>query len=265
MLDIAEQLELLRQRIAARNESDLPVNYLQHVAITQTGDVFNLDFYGECFDESYEDLLSTLATPEVAPCIRSLILRGPDEGANGTQNWDITPLLATDAMFSQLETFSIQLNQPAAHNRPIIGSDEDEDQGGILAQLLAKSPRIQELTVPSAPNAAFFEVGQRPIRFLSVDAGYDTQDFVHNLAKSSCFPNLQCLEWGEYHETYLDNYSINCTPTKHYQEMFHSNAFDSVQRFVWRNPVCTDSDIQALQALRPNLQLLVVYYSDHYA
>ncbi len=262
MPDVAEQLESLRRRIADRNDPDTSADCLQHLAITQTGDVFNLDFYGDCFEESFDDLLSTLAAPDVARGIRSLILRGPDEGANGTHNWDIEPMLATDASFPQLETFSIQLNQPADHNRSIVGSDYDED--GILAQLLFKSPRIQELTVPSAPNGAFFDVGERPIRLLSVDAGYDTQDFVSNLAKSSCFPNLQCLEWGEYNETYLDEYLANCTPTEYYQELFRSDAFGSVTRFVWRNPVCTDDEIKELKELKPNLQLLVVRSSDDY-
>lgn len=263
MSDVAEQLESLQQRISACNEADTPTDYLQRVTLTQTGDAFNVDFYGDCFDESYDDLLNTLTIPGVAPYIRSLILRGPDEGANGTHNWDIEPLLATDAMFPQLETFSVQLTQPADHNRSIIGSIYEED--GILARLLAKSPRIQELTVPSAPNAAFFDVGQRPIRFLSVDAGYDTQDFISNLAKSSCFPTLQCLEWGEYHETYIDDYLANCTLKEDYQGLFRSNAFGPVTRFVWRNPVLTDEDIKELKAIKPGLQLLVVRYSNDYA
>lgn len=263
MADVAEQLESLRQRIAARNATDTPTDYLQHVAITRTADVFHVDFYGGSYDESYHDLLNTLAMPDIAPFVRSLILRGPDEGANGTHNWDIAPLLATEASFPQLKTLSIQLNRPADHNRAIVGSDYEES--GILARLLAKTPRLEELTVPSAPDAAFFDVGERRIRFLSVDAGYDTQAFILNLAKSSCFPNLQCLEWGEYHETYIDNYVANCTPTVHYHALFQSSAFNSVTRFVWRNPICEDLDIKELKALRPNLQLLVVRYSDHYA
>lgn len=262
MPDVAEQLEALRQRIAGRNEPDMPGAYLQRLAITSTASQFNLDFYGETLEDSYFDLLATIAKPEIAPHIRSLILRGPDEGANGTHNWDIGPLLETDAAFPELETFSVQLNQPADHNRSVIGADYDED--GILAKLLAKSPKMREFTVPSAPNAAFFGVGQRPIRFLSVDAGYDTQDFISNLAKSSCFPNLYCLEWGEYNETYMDDYLASCTPVDHYRQLFQSGAFAKVARLVWRNPVCTDDEINELKELKPDLQLLVVRFSDHY-
>lgn len=262
MPQILEQLDALRRRIADRNEPDTSAEYLQHLAITQTGDVFNLEFYGDCFEESFDDLLNTLAAPAVARSIGSLILRGPDEGANGTHNWDIEPMLATVATFPQLKTFSIQLNQPADHNRSIVASDYDED--GILALLLSKSPRMQELTIPSAPSQAFFEVGERPLRFLSIDAGYDTQDFIANLAKSSCFPNLQCLEWGEYNETYTDENLANCTPTESYRELFQSGAFGSVTRFVWRNPVCTDDEIRELKAMKPGLQLFVVRHSADY-
>lgn len=262
MPNVSEQIESLRRRIGQRNESDVPGTYLQRLAVTQTDDQFNLDFYGDSFEDNYFDLLNTIAQADIAPQMRSLILRGPDEGANGTHNWDIEPLVATDATFLNLDTFAIQLNQPADHNRSIVSSDYDEN--GILAKLLAKSPKLCELTVPSAPNAAFFDVGERPIRFLSVDAGYDTQDFISNLAKSSCFPALYCLEWGEYNETYMDDYLANCTPTHHYRELFQSNAFRPIARFVWRNPVCTDDEINELKNLKPDLQLLVVRFSDHY-
>ncbi len=263
MPDLAEQLESLRQRIASGNDPDTSAEYLSRLAVTQIDNVFHLDFYGGCFENGFADLLNTVATPDVAPAIASLQLRGPDEGANGTHNWDIEPMVATDATFAQLETFSIQLNQPADHNRSIVGAGYDED--GLLSRLLSKSPRIQSLTVPSAPNRAFFDIAERPLRFLSVDAGYDTQDFISNLAVSSCFPNLQCLEWGEYNETYIDDYRVNCTPMENYHELFRSKAFDAVRRFVWRNPICEDDEIKELKAMKPELQILIVRYSDDYA
>ena len=262
MTDVAAQLESLRARIASHNEADTSPENLQYLAIIQTGDVFHLDFYGECFEKSFIDLLNTIAAPDVARSIGSLVFRGPDEGANGTLNWNIEPMLATDATFSRLERFSIRLNQPGDHNCPIAGADYDEN--GVLAKLLSKAPRVHELTVPSAPDSSFFEVGERPVRCLSVDAGYDTQDFVANFARSSCFPNLKCLEWGEYNQTHMDDYLENCTPMEHYQELFRSNAFGSVTKFVWRNPACTDDEIKDLKTLKPGLQLLVVRYSDEF-
>lgn len=262
MPNVAEELESLRHRIADLNDAELPAAYLQSLAITQIGDVFHLDFYGDCFEEGYEDLLNTLANPEIAARVRSLILRGPDEGANGTKNWDIEPLLATKASFPELETFAIQLNRPADHNRSVVAADHEEH--GVLARLLTKAPRLQELTVPSAPNSSFFETGHRPLRFLSVDAGYDTQNFISHLAGSTCFPELRTLEWGEYHENYMDDYLTRCTSLDDYRELFQSEAFGSVTRFVWRNPVCTEEEIRELKALKPDMQLLVVRCSNEY-
>ena len=258
MSNPAEQLEALRLRIAARNEAE---GAADSIGISQAGEVFHLNIDGG--SETFEDLMDTLAKPDVAPFISSLVLRRPDEGANGTNNWDIELLVQTEAMYSQLEAFSIQLGQPADHNRSIVAASYDED--GVLARLLAKSPRLQALTAPSAPDTAFFEVGERPLRFMSIDAGYDTQNFILNLARSSCFPDLQCFEWGEYRETYVDDYLDNCTPIEHYRELFQSPAFRSVRRFVWRNPACANEEIRELKATtRPDLQLLVVRYSCEY-
>lgn len=259
MLTIKDKLESLQKRIANYNESDTPVDYLQHLTVTQTGSTFNLEFYGDCFDDSYYDLLNTVATPDISTSICSLIFRGFDRGANGTHNWDIEPLIKTDARYINLKTFSIQLNKPTDRNRSIVATNYDED--GVIARLISKSPQIQELTVPSAPNSAFFNVGKRPISFLSIDAGYDTQNFISNLANSSCFPDLKYLEWGEYNETYINDYLSHCTTIQNYKELFQSKAFASVKYFVWRNPVCTDSELKELKKLRPDLRFFTVQYS----
>ena len=265
MSDAREQLASLQQRIIDANDEELPVEYLSRLAVVPAGDFFHLDFYGDSFEEGYEDLLTTLTLPEIAASLQSLILRGPDEGANGTKNWDLEPLLSADVSFPQLETFSIQQTQPGDHNCPIVGPEYEEN--GQIAQLLAKSPQLRELTVPSAPNAEFFNVGERPLRHLSVDAGYDTQYFIANLASSSCFPELLCLEWGEYNEASSDDDCSKCTAWDDYRALFESKAFSTVGKFVWRNPVCSEDEIQELKKLKPDLQLqlLIVRFSSDYA
>jgi hypothetical protein len=261
-MNVAQQLEALQRRIARRNDTETPVKYLQRLAVTQVGALFHLDFYGNSFDESDEDLFNTLAQPEIAPHIRSLTLRGSDTGANGTRVWDIDSLLATNASFSSLESFVIQLNKVSDHNRTVVGTDYEEN--GVLAKLLSKAPNLRELTAPSAPNADLFTVGERPLRYMSIDAGYDTQNFILNLSQSSCFPYLDCLEWGEYQETYMEDFRERCTPYSYYQDLFQSQAFAGVRRFVWRNPVCTEDEIKDLKKLRPKLQLLIVRASADY-
>ena len=56
---------------------------------------------------------------------------------------------------------------------------------------------------------------------------------------SSAFRDLSSLEWGEYNETYVDDFRANCTPLEEYRTLFSSEAFRNVKRFVWRNPVCS--------------------------
>ena len=175
----------------------------------------------------------------------------------------LTPLVGTNAIFPCLKSFTIQQAKPSDHNRSIVGASYDEN--GVLARLLRQSPTLQHLTVPSAPNADFFEVGTRPIQFLSVDAGYDTQRFIANLSESRSFPDLRCLEWGEYNETYMENWQANSTPFSDYERLFRSMAFLGVNRFVWRNPVCSKENIQELKGDRPGLQMLIVRFASEYA
>lgn len=262
MSTTAHQIESLRQRISSRFDPNEEGLYEARLAVGQVGELFDLDFYGESFDEPLGQLWELIAQPDIAPAIRTLILRGPDEGANGSNNWDLEPLLAHQATFSNLETLSVQQSQPGEHNRRIVGGDYEEN--GVLGRLLAQAPVLQNLTAPSAPAANFFAGSEHPLRFLSIDAGYDTQAFIRNLAGSQVFPELTCLEWGEYNETYLADYQQQCTPFADYRGLFASPLFAGVRRFVWRNPNCTADEIQELKALRPKLQMLVIRTSEQY-
>jgi hypothetical protein len=99
-----------------------------------------------------------------------------------------------------------------------------------------------------------------------VDSGYDTQNFIENLAASSSFPNLGRLEFGEYNETYMDDFASHCTPKEDYRRLFTSPAFGSVRFFRWRNPVFSREEIAELRALCPQkgLQFQVIRSSAEY-
>lgn len=235
---------------------------LKRVCVTAAVDQLHVEFYGTPFDEALQEVLTAIITPEVAAVLASLSFRGPDEGANGTRNWDLSLLGDCDVGFPQLRELSIEQTKPADHNRSIVAATFEEE--GVLARILARAPALESLVTPSAPDASFFQVGERPLRFLSVDAGYDSQSFIRNLARSSCFSDLRCLEFGEYNEKYMENFADQCTPMADYQALFTSSAFKSVGRFVWRNPACPAAKIGELKAMRPDLQLLVVRTSADY-
>jgi hypothetical protein len=232
------------------------------LSIVEHNKLFYLDLYYDGLSDCYQCFLNTLINQKVADQIGALILRGADEGANGVQNWDITNIVESNVVFPNLTGLYFPLNSSERHNRVVIGRDYFEN--GVLARLLEKTPAIREFRVPSAPNHDFFQVGSRPLLHLSIDAGFDTQNFIRNFSNSACFPVLNCLEWGEYNETYMDDFQSRCTAFVDYELLFCSKAFESVKRFVWKNPVVSAEQLRQLKALRPELQLLVLRDSAQY-
>src|SRR5215207_5236119 len=171
-------------------------------------------------------------------------------------SFGLEPLISKGPGFPFLQTFSVELNQPSDHNRAVIASSYDED--GAIARLAQMCPSLAYLTVPSAPSSDFFKVALPSLRFLSVDAGYDTQDFLRRFASSDGFPSLRCFEWGEYSEYYMDDWRASCTPFAAYEALFASAAFQTVKRFVLRQPALTSEHITALRTLRPELQFMLI-------
>lgn len=235
------------------------------LSIVEFGGLVHVDYCGSPFSSVYSRYLQILNTRAVAETLASIVLRSPDTGANGTCNWDLGELIRGDVEFPKLELFAVQQNSPGDHNRKILASMYEEE--GILGTLLRKAPNLDALVAPSAPDASFFEVREHPLRHLNVDAGFDTQSFIANLASSSSFPGLRSLEWGEYNETYMDTFPQGCTPFADYCSLFGSPAFAQVNAFTLRNPVCTTDQIATLRNLRPRssgLQFKIVRCSAEY-
>jgi hypothetical protein len=256
--------QLLRRLTEVAN-ADRDPEFHARLSVLDIGDRLYLDYFGSPFDESYDELCKTIILPDVASRLESLSLRSPaDVGSNGTRNWDISALVNYQIPFPNLRSFAIEQNAPGAHNRIIVGADYEE--AGVLGRLLNMAPSLETLIVPSAPDETFFAPGRRPLRFLSVDAGYDSQNFICNLAGSSCFFQMETLEFGEYNETYLDDFPRGCTPFDDYRRLFKSEVFSRLRTFVWRNPVCSEEEIAELRSLRPKgeLQIQIVRFSARY-
>jgi hypothetical protein len=256
-------LAAVQANVRRRNSSQ-PI-HADHecVAICPSADGFDVDFWGDAAGESYGELMEALGSPAVAETLRTLSIRGPDVGANGTRNWDLTALVGKGAPFPRLESVKIQQTAPSDHNKSIVAASYDEE--GVLARLLSAAPNLSVLISPSAPNAEFFAPSSRPIGYLDVDAGYDTQNFIRNLARSTCFPELYSVAWGEYNETYMEDFAQQTTPIEDYRELFTSQALARVRAFEWRNPALGDDQIRELRRLRgPDFSLKVVRYSSDF-
>jgi len=258
-------VEQLQRRLTDAEDPNRAPWFHARLSAQEIGERLHLDFCGSPFDEPYYQLCQTVILPDVAFRLGSLSLRSPaDDGTNGTRNWDLEPLVEAQTSFPNLRSFFVEQNGPGDHNRVIVAAEYHE--AGVIGRLLRKAPSLEALTVPTAPDATFFAVEDHPLRFLSVDAGYDTQGFIRNLADSSCFSQLETLEFGEFNETYLDDFPSGCTPFDDYRRLFRSEAFGAVRVFVWRNPICSEAEIKELRSLQPkrDLQIQIVQFSSRY-
>lgn len=264
-MDPIHPLERLRAKLSAPTESYLNSALYARLSTVEYKGRLHVDFFGSPLDAPYAELCEILRSLNVANKLSSLVLRTPDDGANGTCNWDLSGLVEAETVYPTLRLLSIQQNGPSDHNRMIVG-DAVFDEAGVLGTVIRKAPVLDALITPSAPNKTFFDVRNHPLRHLSVDAGYDTQNFIAHLAESKSFPGLESLEFGEYNETYLETFPQGCTPFADYQRLFRSCAFASVRRFTWRNPMCAPAEIEALRARRPSSELAfkIVRFSQEY-
>lgn len=251
-----EQMSELQQAISGRNEQEWDDESCEKLLFCPIAGLLHVEFYGSPFDESFEDFIQTVCRPSVATHIRSIVFRGPDEGANGTRNWDFKPLLDSNVIFPNLKSLVVEPTLPEHHNHTIIASSYEEE--GQIAQLLAKAPALESLTVPSAPDETFFNVGSYPLKNLRVEAGYDTQNFILNFSQSHCFTQLRVLDFGDYNQRDMEDYPAGCTLSEHFEQLFRSEAFSSIVRFVLRNSILSAEQLVELQKLKKECQFMVI-------
>jgi hypothetical protein len=260
MKDAFEALQKLQQKIIKQNDfnyfdNDFDNDY-ERLLLMEINNVLHIEFYGNAMGDFFYELQEIVCNPIVSPYISFIAFHGSDDGANGTTNWDFTSLIDSNAVFLNLSSFFVETYQPERHNCPIIAYSLEEE--GMIAKMVSKMPRLQFLTVPSAPDISFFEIGKFPLKYLRLDAGYDHQDFILNLSKSNCFPDLEVLDYCEYSEQYLvDKY----TPIEDFVDLFKSKAFSNVYNFVLRNPSFSLKECKELSRLRENLTFRLVWSS----
>jgi len=259
-----QPLEALQVDLSAPADRFNDPSLYPRLFVLGVAELLHVDFYGAPFEEAFDKLCERLVLPEVAPRLASVVLRAPDEGHNGTCNWDLTVLVEAEGGFPALKYFAIEQNGPDQHNRRIVA--EEYEESGAIGRLLRKAPVLDALVVPSAPDRSFFGVTGHPLRYLSVDAGYDTQGFVRELASSRSLPGLRALEFGEYSETYMDDFAARCTPLGDYELLFKSPVFRALNSFTLRNPVLSSQELSHLRSLAPrkDLQFKVVRCGSEY-
>ncbi len=214
--------------------------------------LLELDYYVDVEDEFYEEILELLAFRDFAPLLTSLRLTAPDEGINGTRSWNLEPLTRGEGTYQNLRIFDIQRPKPGHRNRSILG---DLAEDGIVARLLDKMPNLEQLFIHSAPTLAFFERNPHPLKHLIIQTGYDSQNFIINLARSSCFSQLKTLDFTDYSETYIKDYPQYQTPKQHYLELFNSPALPSLEVLTLRYSPLREEETEELKKTQLGSQL----------
>lgn len=236
----------------------------------------HVEYHGpSCEDEALTALFDVLADPDVAESLASLALTGPDEGANGTREWILTPLLDTDVEFPRLRQLYVRPTEPDDHNFSLISkAGAAMEEAGEIARLCRKAPRLTDLTVPNAPDASFFAVSLPALCFLRVGGGYDTQRFVANLARATNLPSLCALDFSESIDVFLrwpeGEHPPRPTPFSAFEVLVGGRFSTQLRALTLRNTCLSRAELEALQARAPSLQLKVIQathggYVQHFA
>ncbi|ANY67355.1 hypothetical protein BBD42_13375 [Paenibacillus sp. BIHB 4019] len=243
------------------------------VSFAQVGDQYELMFYGVGFDEDpsiaaddfdYETnypfvkFLEFICLPEVAPHLASLTFTGPDEGANGLNEWNFSRIVHSEAEFSALRSFLIQLTDSGDHNVRFIGSDYEEEHG-MVTKLLAKMPAVLIFQTPTVPDEAFFAIEGHPLRELRLQVGFTEEAFITRLADCPYYTELRQLDFSERIET-IDDVPEDAIPYTSYEALFASGRFKRQPHFHFklRHSTLTLDEVIALGKLQPNVQFLFI-------
>ncbi|EJO70537.1 hypothetical protein LEP1GSC044_2225 [Leptospira kirschneri serovar Grippotyphosa str. RM52] len=251
--------KLIKFKELLENNGNLEIENSDRVVLLKSKELYHLEFYGNPAEDNYYKLLEIICDKEISEKLKSIDFKGPDKGANGTRNWDLNALVNGSAFFKNLEYFAIEKTKSDHHNRTIIGESYQED--GVLAKLVIKCPKLRVLISPSAPNSDFFRNQHNTLELLNVSAGYAHENFIENLSIYNCFPMLTNLQFGEYNETYMNNYLDLTTPFDHYKKLFSSGILKNLRMFILENPVCSEEELSEIKTLLKDCQFRVIRWS----
>jgi hypothetical protein len=261
---VAALFALLRAAIARKNqEADLDATHPWHHQLTarESDDLLDVEYRGEYelwFEDEttvpvLQDLLRLLASAEVAPRLRSFTYRTEAVlAANGTYDYNIDPLVEREGRFPNLTRLSLDQGG-GEHGYKILTSPlsgDDWHEAGVLARLLDRAPRLEDLVTPVPPGDSFFRGPRHPLRSLDVDAGYGHADFIRHLAGCSRFPELRRLAFTEYRQSYLDDWREQTTRFEDYALFFASPVAARLESIRLREVDLTPDQTRRLHDVR---------------
>jgi hypothetical protein len=248
----------------AVDDEDSGTDFLaDRVLVAPCGLGFAVEYHGRCYGDAWEEFLAGICKQQVADHIVSIVIGGPDEGANGIRDWAFDTLIKTDARFPALRHFHMQTTEPHHHNATIITrSDAMLEEAGVIANIVGRMPVIEELTIPNYPSADFFELSLDNLAILTIGAAYVPGDFIRLLSKSANLPGLRVLDFADSEQPFSEHAKSDkkreSVSFGDYSALFSSPHFDQIKVFRLRNAILSEQEFLQLQAKRPKLQFLAI-------
>jgi uncharacterized protein (TIGR02996 family) len=176
------------------------------------------------------------ACAALGPRLEQLWLETPRDdnyGFNGTRPWTLDGLL--DGAFDELRVLDIE---GAGDNRPeeLTVCELYSDEGGGIAAIASRAPKLERLAVPSAPTPDFFARRHENLRSLTVAAGWDHQSFIAQLAGATGLPALEELDFSDFYSEVLSEGEIaeGCTPRADFDALFATTRLRRLRRVTLR-------------------------------
>lgn len=229
-------LEEINQFLA-KHISEFDTEMHEAKVTTSEDGTFNLSYY-TIWHNDYADglkglpLFSFVMQQPYCDKLKQLIITAEDEGVNGTQNWDLDPIVASENDLPNLHTLQFPMNTDENHNRIIATYNDFYDENGGIGLLLNKTPNLKKLAITPAPNETFFNRENHPLEVLSIQSGYSHQSFISNLANATCFPHLKELYFRDYTERYMEDYKAQTTPAADFFALLKSENHPQLKKIV---------------------------------
>jgi hypothetical protein len=227
--------------------------------VADLGGALAVHYFGE--DYGIPDAAAKLlAKQEIAEHIVSLRIDGPDQGANGTREWRFDPILKKRPQFSMLRDFWIRPTATSDHNFSIVADEQ-------LSPLLSLMPQLTNMTVPNAPDTAFFDVPYARLRSIMIGMEWRTHGFIANLAQATNCPALTSLDFSDSLAPFLtydqQEPEWDSTAFDDYIALLKSPVGQKLRMLRLRNTRLTESQFVELQSLHPHLQFSVILDVPH--
>ena len=223
------------------------------------GGALTVDYYGDP-DSGWPLLLAALTEPGVADHIVQLRIGGPDEGANGLKEWDFGTLIDAATRFPRLSDLEIAITDPGDHNQACVPDNQ-------LPGLLALMPLLRNVTLPQAPEPAFFDVALPDLKTIRTGGDFRSRGFILVLAGATKLPALRFVDFTDslapFMEKERQSPEWDSTRFEDYEALFDSPVMERCWGLRLRNARLTEEQYRTLQARRPECQFSIVLAPPH--